>query len=108
MTHVYILTETGKGFNDAGIETVLEKLSENHVDVNNVTIDSGLDLNQPNHFTEILKAQTSPWVVLSTNDEIIYAPPVMKDEFIRLLSQADKKDNSWQILTTAIANHKKA
>lgn len=107
MTHVYILTETGKGFNDAGIKTVLKKLSENHVNISNVTIDSGLDLNQPSNFAEILKTQTLPWVVLSTNDEIIYAPPTMKNEFIRLLSQADKKDNSWHILTTAIANHKK-
>lgn len=107
MTHVYILTETGKGFNDKGIEKVLMKLAENQVDVNSTTIDSGADLNQPKHFAKLLKAQSSPWVVLSTDDEIIYAPPIMKDEFIRLLSQDSKAHTSWQILTTAIANHSK-
>lgn len=107
MTHVYILTETGKGFNDTGIEKVLMKLAENRVDVNSTAIDSGPDLNQPKHFAELLKTQSSPWVVLSTDDEIIYAPPIMKDEFIRLLSQDGKDHTSWQILTTAIANHSK-
>lgn len=107
MTHVYILTETGKGFNDKGIEKVLMKLAENQVDVNNPTIDSGADLNQPKYFAKLLKTQSSPWVVLSTDDEIIYAPPVMKDEFIRLLSQDVNGYTSWQILTNAVANHSK-
>lgn len=107
MTHVYLLTETGKGFNDAGIKKILRKLAENQVDVKNAAIDSGSDLNQPKHFAKLLKTQSSPWVVLSTDDEIIYAPPVMKDEFIRLLSQDGKEHTSWQILTTAILNHRK-
>lgn len=107
MTHVYILTETGKGFNKKGIDHVRNTLSANSVDIDDLIIDSGPDLNQPKDFANLLKSKSSSWIVLSTNDNIFYAPPAIKDEFVQLLFNADNDQTSWQILTTAIAKHKK-
>lgn len=104
MTKVYTLTETGATINDKGIDVILKKLSDNNVYPGSVTIDGGKDMNNPKHLAKLLEKTEDPWVVISIPGELLYAPPVMKKEFIRLLSQEDTR-TSWETLTAAIKEH---
>lgn len=104
MTNVYTLTETGATINNEGINVILKKLEENNVPTDYVNIDGGKDMNDPKNLAKLLQNTKNPWIVISVPGELLYAPPIMKDEFIRLLSQADT-GTSWEILTAAIKEH---
>lgn len=106
MTKVYTLTETGATINNKGIDIILKKLEDNNVYTGCITIDSGKDINNPKHLASLLQIDEDPWIVISTSEELMYAPPTMKEEFIRLLSQDDTR-TSWEILTAAIKEHSK-
>ena len=104
MTNVYTLTETGATINDKGVDTILKKLKDNNVHTDCITVDGGKDMNDPKNLAKLLQKAKDPWVVISIPGELLYAPPVMKEEFIRLLSQKDTR-TSWEILTAAIKEH---
>ena len=98
---VYIVTKNGSDYTHEGIDHVRKSIRENFNETKPLTVFTGQAINSPKLLKDRLRADTRSYVVLSTNEDIIFIPRKNNYAICENIDEKlayDPDVTSWEIL----------
>lgn len=100
-TSVFILTREGKPYTDEGIKYIRESLKNMFNVTNDLSIYTGIGINEPKVLTELIHTTKNPYIVLSHKDGVGFFPVDANEEICETLIEDHESSpnmTSWQII----------
>lgn len=106
MKNVYILTEKGNSYNDAGCDFVTERIRTSYKDDSKLTFDSGTIFNDPKHLMKCIDEHPDCYITISTEKNVVTICSAAVEKLYKRLEGANGK-TSWKIAAEMVEEMKK-
>lgn len=100
-TSVFILTKNGIAYNSEGIDYIRKSLAKEFNVKNDLSIYTGIGINEPTVLAKFIQTVNNPYIVLSHKDGIGFFPSNANSEICDNLIEGHTKwpnMTSWQII----------
>lgn len=101
MTHVFLLTESGNGFNDQGTDILTEHLREDGLADPKIIFDMGQRLKDPTHLADLLNMHPDAWIIVESDE---HSTTILPESIPYILDwlQAYPNQDSWMTIVNGL------
>ena len=100
-TPVYVITKDGSDYTQDGINYIKNSLEKEFNETNDIKVITGQALNSPNVLKKLLLNNMRAYIVISTEDDVIFIPPDINQNVYANLKEAVTRKlefTSWELL----------